>query len=358
MTGDPPIAPADLDLIAGLIDCLPDPVLLLAGDRHVVAANSAAADLLGGDVVGRDLALALRHPAALEAVARALAGDDPAEPVEISLPVPVGLIFELLAKRLPDGAGSAARVLLVFRDVTLAKGAEKMRADFVANVSHELRSPLTALVGFIETLQGPARDDDEARTHFLSIMDDEAKRMVRLIEDLLSLSKVETNEHLRPEGRVAPAALLRQIAETLGDRARQRDMTIVIEADESLPPIAGDSDQLIEVIHNLVDNAVKYGEPGTAVVVVAKAVDRIPDVGGEGVSIAVRNEGEGIAAEHLPRLTERFYRVDKGRSRSMGGTGLGLAIVKHIVNRHRGRLTIESRPGEGAIFTVYLPAAG
>ena len=232
-----------------------------------------------------------------------------------------------------------------------------MRADFVANVSHELRSPLTSLLGFIETLRGPARDDPAARERFLEVMDGQAKRMARLIDELLSLSRVEAEEHLPPDGRVDITNLLYEIGKSLDMRAAARGMKIEIDCDPSLPAALGERDELTLVFRNLIENALNYGRSGTAVTVTASAIERVPSSGVPGISISVRDRGDGIAAEHIPRLTERFYRVDKGRSRSMGGSGLGLAIVKHIANRHRGRLTIDSRVAEGSVFTVMLPAA-
>ncbi len=342
----------DLAILTGALALLPDPIVLIDAERQVVGLNPAAAALLGSDAEGRDLALSLRHPAALEAVAEALAGGRP-EAVEVISPVPVGQAFEALARRLEEPSGGF--VLLALRDITLARGAERMRADFVANVSHELRSPLASLIGFIETLEGEARDDAEARERFLAIMGEEAGRMARLIDDLLSLSKVESGEHLRPEEEVAVEKLLATVCRTLGGRDRERRIELDLEI-KSLAAVPGDADQLTEVFHNLIDNALKYGPCGRPVRIEAVTVDRIPELGGAGIRISVHNEGEGIEPQHLSRLTERFYRADKGRSRALGGTGLGLAIVKHIVNRHRGKLSIASRTGHGTTFTIYLPS--
>jgi two-component system, OmpR family, phosphate regulon sensor histidine kinase PhoR len=237
-----------------------------------------------------------------------------------------------------------------------------MRADFIANASHELRTPLTTLTGFIETLRGPAREDAEARERFLAIMHEQAARMIRLVEDLLSLSRIELNEHVMPQGRVALGPLLHHLADALELRAGERGMCIRLDLPPDLPDVLGDRDELAQVFQNLVDNGIKYGRAASEITV-ATATGVRPlysgDTGGSAfVSVAVRDRGEGIAREHLPRLTERFYRVDTARSREMGGTGLGLAIVKHILNRHRGFLEIESTPGMGSVFTVFLrPAA-
>ncbi len=351
-TADAGIAP----LLGPVIDAIPDPLLLLDAGRRVLAANAAARELLGPRGTGRDLSLWLRHPEVLDAVA-AVMGGERRRTVTLTLPVPVQRSFEVHAVRLDEPA-RPIHAVLVLHDITLAEGAERIRTDFVANVSHELRSPLSSLVGFIETLKGAARDDEAARMRFLDIMEAEADRMARLIDDLLSLSRVEANEHVPPQGEVASLALVEEVAATLAERARERNVRIEISARGNVPPVQGDRDELTEVFHNLIDNALKYGRPGMPVHISIRRVDRIPELGGAGVAFAVRDHGEGIAPEHIPRLTERFYRVDKGRSRSLGGTGLGLAIVKHIVNRHRGRLSIESTLGEGSTFTVYLPVAG
>jgi two-component system phosphate regulon sensor histidine kinase PhoR len=246
---------------------------------------------------------------------------------------------------------------VLLHDVTAARRSDRMRADFVANASHELRTPLASLLGFVETLRGPARDDAEARERFLGIMHEQATRMARLIDDLLSLSRIEMNEHVPPTGRVDIAEALRRVAETLQQKAAARGMRIELDAPEDLPPVVGDADELAQLFQNLVDNAVKYGRPETKVRVAARRSERSLPGAPASIEVGVADEGEGIAREHLPRLTERFYRVDTARSRAAGGTGLGLAIVKHIVGRHRGALEIESERGRGSTFTVRLPAA-
>jgi two-component system phosphate regulon sensor histidine kinase PhoR len=225
---------------------------------------------------------------------------------------------------------------------------EQMRVDFIANVSHELRTPLASLAGFIETLQGQARDDAAARERFLGIMADQTSRMGRLVEDLLSLSQIELDEHNRPAGRVDIPTRVDQTLEELEPVARERSVTLIADLPEGLPPVNGDGDQVAQVLRNLIENAIKYGREGGEVRIAAARV-------GDTVSLTVQDNGEGIPREHLHRLTERFYRVDAARSRRAGGTGLGLAIVKHIVNRHRGRLAITSTPGEGSRFTVFWP---
>lgn len=341
-----------------LLERLPDPVILLNSAREIVAVNAPARDALGIELLGRDLALSLRHPDVLSAVEAVLSGLSSVTQ-EVTLPVPVARSFTLHAGDLPTSSDPhAPRVMLVLRDETRAKRAEQSRADFIANASHELRSPLAALIGFIETLRGPASDDAAARDRFLGIMQAEAHRMARLIEDLLSLSRVEINEHVPPRQQVDLRGVLSAVAETLAGRADERQMKIALDLPDELPDVIGDTDQLAQVFHNLADNAVKYGRAGTHIRIIARSAGRLPGLHGAGVAVAVADEGDGIEPVHLPRLTERFYRADKGPSRQLGGTGLGLAIVKHIVNRHRGRLTIESTVGKGSTFTVLLPAAG
>jgi two-component system phosphate regulon sensor histidine kinase PhoR len=237
-----------------------------------------------------------------------------------------------------------------------------MRSDFIANASHELRTPISVLLGCIQTLRGSARDDPEAQAEFFGLMQTQAERMSRLVDDLLSLSRIELNEHTLPSEQVDVPHIVRQVVEALAFNAQARGIRIETDFPGELPTIPGDPDELSQVFQNLIDNAVKYGAEDSIVRITARVArdDIPPSLPGESacLAIAIRDHGEGIPPEHLPRLTERFYRVDTARSRELGGTGLGLAIVKHVVNRHRGALTIDSEPGEGSIFTVFLPAAG
>ena len=226
-----------------------------------------------------------------------------------------------------------------------------MRADFVANASHELKTPIAGLLGFIETLRGPARDDVQARERFLGIMAEQADRMRRLVDDLLMLSRIEQHEHSRPDAAIEIDRVLKGVLDLLQLKASGRKVALELHVEADLPRAVGDYDELTIVFQNLVDNAIKYTKPNTPVRVTARLL------GQDRVAVAVSDEGDGIPAAHLPRLTERFYRVDAARSRQLGGTGLGLAIVKHVVNRHRGRLDIQSTPGRGSTFTVVLPAA-
>ena len=351
-----PKTQVDISLASAILDALPDPVLLLDKRRHVVASNRAANALLGEGVHGRDVCLTLRHPDAQNAVKTALDGKPSKDNIEIIFDSPVRRVYQLQVMNIPKEASNTVRAVVALHDLTTLKHVEDMRADFVANVSHELRSPLSSLTGFIETLQTTAKDDAKARERFLSVMDGETSRMARLIEDLLSLSRIEVKEHIRPTARVNLSDILATVAQSVELRAAQKGMSIDIHMDNDLPPISGDTDQLHQVLQNLIDNAVTYGAEKTTVNVSLKTLKVFAGTDTPGVKISVENFGEGISEEHLARLTERFYRVDKGRSRAMGGTGLGLAIVKHIVNRHRGHLLIDSELGKGSVFSVHLPA--
>ena len=342
-----------------VIAAVPDPLILLDERRRIVPANAQAAAFIGITPEPRDLAAAFRNPAVL-AAADAVLGGERARVVDFSLTVPVERQLRARFARIDHLSPDGAVAVLSLHDITELKRAEQMRADFIANASHELRTPLATLIGFIETLRGPAREDAEARERFLAIMHGQASRMSRLVEDLMSLSRIELNEHVMPRDRVALSPLLRQIAETLELRAGERDICIRLAVPPDLPDVLGDRDELAQVFQNLIDNAIKYGRSGSEIMLQAETASR-PNWGSSSsenamVCVAVCDQGEGIPREHLPRLTERFYRVDTARSREMGGTGLGLAIVKHILNHHRGFLEVESTPGVGSVFTVFLRA--
>lgn len=341
---------------ARFLDGLTDPVLLVDPSRIIVGGNRAARLLLGAGAVGTKLDELLNNPEIREAVEASLGGAR-GTTREISLPYPISRTYDLNIWRLPDlKSPGPAWAMMIFHDVTASKKAAQMRADFVANVSHELRSPLSALLGFIETLQGPARDDPEASDRFLGIMEAEARRMTRLINDLLALSKLETEEHIRPEDEVELGPILSHVTNLLSVRASERSMEIEIEWPEDLPAVLGDPDELTQVFQNLVSNAVSYGRPESRIRIAAARLENLADGAVTGVKVSITNDGDGIPEEEIPRITERFYRVDKGRSRSMGGTGLGLAIVKHIVARHRGQLDVRSTPGAQTTFSVSLPS--
>jgi two-component system phosphate regulon sensor histidine kinase PhoR len=351
------VADEKLAAAEAVIAAVPDPLILLDERRRIVRANAQAAAFIGITPEPRDLAAGLRNPAVLAAADAVLRGER-ARVIDFSLTVPVERLLRARFARIDHPSPDGAVAVLSLHDITELKRAEQMRADFIANASHELRTPLATLIGFIETLRGPAREDAEARERFLAIMHGQASRMTRLVEDLMSLSRIELNEHMMPRDRVAVSPLLRQIAETLELRAAERDMRIRLAVPPDLPDVLGDRDELAQVFQNLIDNSIKYGRTGTEIMI--RAATGLPPAressGSQNavVCVAVCDQGEGIPREHLPRLTERFYRVDTARSREMGGTGLGLAIVKHILNHHRGFLEVESTPGVGSAFTVFL----
>ena len=355
---DEPRAPRVGDpLIEAVLAGLPDPVVALDRRGDVVALNARATAVAPALRPGEPVSLGLRVPEVLEAIRRARASGI-AQRVEFSERVPLDRWYEVIVTPIssPAVAANPGLVLLAFHDLTPLRRVEEMRADFVANASHELRTPLAALSGFIDTLRGSAREDPAARERFLPIMQAQADRMARLIDDLLSLSRIELNAHLRPDKQVDVGAIVRQVADSLQTLARDRNVEVKTIGSSAPLLVPGDRDELIRVFENLVENALKYAASGKRVDI-ALSVGEGPD-GKREARIAVRDRGPGIAPEHLPRLTERFYRVDVSESRAQGGTGLGLALVKHILNRHGGRLTIESAPGQGATFTVHLPIAG
>ena len=338
-----------------ILDAVPDALLFVDERARVDGANRAARRLFGAAVVGRALSAVVDRPGLLDSVTRAIERAVESD-VEISLAQPVMRDFRAHVAPL-DGEGA----VVVLHDETEVKRSEQLRVDFVANASHEIRSPLAAIVGLLETVRGPARDDADARERFLEVMAAEAARMAQLVEDLLSLSKIEMREHALPTGLISLTAVAEEVAATLSHRAEARRMTIAVDGADELPPIVGDADEIALMIRNLVLNSIIYGREGTLVRVALRACEAPPELpwAEDGaVAVAVTDESDGIAPEHIARLTERFYWVDKGRSRKAGGTGLGLAIVKHVVSRHRGLLAIESTPGVGSSFTIYIPAAG
>jgi two-component system phosphate regulon sensor histidine kinase PhoR len=341
--------------LEAVIAGVPDPVIALDRNGRVLTVNESARSLAPALRLGEPVSLALRMPELIEAIGRAYATGDE-QRVEYSERVPIDRWFEVIVKpvRRDPKLPMPDLVLMTFHDLTPLRRVEEMRADFVANASHELRTPLAALSGFIETLQGSAREDAKARERFLPIMQEQARRMARLIDDLLSLSRIELNAHRRPDTPVDLVPIVRQVADGLQTLARDRGVTVNIDAANALR-VPGDRDELVRVFENLVENALKYGAAGKRVDI-GFSEGESPE-GEQEARISVRDYGPGIAPEHVPRLTERFYRVDVRESRAQGGTGLGLALVKHILNRHHGRLLIESMPGAGATFTIYLPLA-
>jgi two-component system phosphate regulon sensor histidine kinase PhoR len=338
-----------------IVERLPDPLVVLGADRSVRRANAAARAAFGGDIQA-----VLRHPDLRAAIERAIAGGPTAPPqtAQLRVPVPVPREIQATVVGLDSPLSGGGGVLAVLSDRTREKVVERTRADFVANASHELRTPLASLIGFISTLRGPAADDPPAQKRFLEIMAEQAERMNRLIDDLLSLSRVEITEHQAPNEKVDMEELIERLLAGFEIAFRQRGTTLDWKTFPNMPWVIGDTDQLEQVAQNLLDNALKYGKQGGTIRVrLEPPVPGGPFPARAGVVFSVADDGPGIPKQHLPRLTERFYRVDTGRSRAIGGTGLGLAIVKHIVNRHRGALHIESEPGQGAKFSVWLPAA-
>jgi two-component system phosphate regulon sensor histidine kinase PhoR len=372
----------DQPAFAALVDSLPDPVMVVsardeedASDRRLVFANLAARELLRIQTAGGPLVSAIRHPEVLEAVDESLFGNLNGE-AAYETGGAQDRFWRVRTRPLAPAADGARLALMVIRDETDSRRNERMRADFLANASHELRTPLASLTGFIETLRGHARDDANARERFLGVMAGQAGRMARLIDDLLSLSRIELNEHIAPEGKVDVALVTLDVIAALAPLAAERGVKLQTRiAERGRAMITGDRDQMVQVAQNLIDNALKFSVPGGTVEI--DVVDDVtaeaalaptrpgaarlsllsPDpVGGERfVALRCADHGAGIAREHLPRLSERFYRVEGQKSGERLGTGLGLAIVKHIINRHRGGLAIESVEGDGTTFTVYLP---
>lgn len=330
-----------------MIEAIPDAALVIDAGRRVLAVNGRLAELQNV-VTGKHISQ-LRDPELLEAVEKAIETDTPQQ-FEMRIVLPIERQLSGIATPLSAAETGAPVLLIVLRDRTEVERLAQMRADFVANASHELRTPLASLKGFIETLQGAAKNDPQARDQFLAIMQQQADRMTRLIEDLLSLSRIEMNEHVAPTAVVDVAEIAGTTAEAMQPIAAENGRHLTISLLAQPATVAGDRDQLAQVLQNLIQNAIKYGrEHGTAAVSVRQE--------GERIALVVADDGIGIAPEHIPRLTERFYRVSAKESRERGGTGLGLAIVKHIVNRHRGELRVSSQLGKGSTFTVLLPQA-
>ena len=369
-------------LLERVFDALTDPVLIISGGeaddiagRRIVLANKAARDLLRTPRQDGLLVSTVRDPGVLEAVDEALFARV-ARVIDYAPGGTSGRYWKASVRPLSDDVGATLAVLEL-RDETDARRTEMTRVDFLANASHELRTPLASLTGFIETLKGHAKDDPVARDRFLDIMATQADRMTRLVADLMSLSRIELNEHIPPSGRVDLARAAADVVDAVSVLTQAKGITLKIDNDGEAVTIDADRDQIIQVIQNLVDNAVKYSPEGAQVDIVIRKGLNVEAAGGarvEGAArlalvtpirkpgtlyavVTVRDHGPGMARETLPRLTERFYRVEGQKSGDRSGTGLGLAIVKHIVNRHRGGLTVESAPGQGAAFSTFFPMA-
>lgn len=342
-----------------LLDSLPDILIMCNDDLTIIRTNKAARSLFGQNLANRHLSTVIRNDVLLNGAATVVE-ELKGRGVEFHLDEPLPADFKAVIERFPIASSGGISVIIALNDITSLKRVEKMRADFVANASHEIRTPLASIKGFIETLRGPAKDDEQARGAFLQVMDEQATRMSTLINDLLSLSKIEMNAHTLPQGRVDLLRVIRNEKEAFVWAAQEKNMTMRVELSDTLPPVRGEERELMQVVHNLIGNAIKYGNASTEIVITLRVTSVIPQDPNfvkqtRAVCVSVADSGDGIPKEHLSRLTERFYRVDSARTRTVGGTGLGLAIVKHIINRHRGVLTVDSVVGEGSIFSVYLP---
>ena len=337
-----------------LLNGLQEAVFVLDHKRHILSANQAAEKLFGQSHVGQDFVKVTRNPDCLGAIADVLLQERGSRQVDF-IDANSRANLQINVTSLGTDNEDGARALVCVQDISDMHEAEQMRSDFVANVSHELRSPLTALSGFIETIADLDDDERDNRKRFLGLMDMEAKRMIRLISDLLSLSKVESRQRQRPQGKANVCAIIDRVRTTLADLAEKEEKTFEVSLPDDLPEVPGSEDELTQVFQNLVENAVKYGRRKSKVFINAEVSRKVAGLNGPALVVEVSDEGEGIAQHHIPRLTERFYRVDTHRSRNKGGTGLGLAIVKHIINRHRGRFSISSEEGVGSRFFIALP---
>jgi two-component system phosphate regulon sensor histidine kinase PhoR len=334
--------PSDMSPDHELIAALPDGALVVDGGDKIIAANGPVRDALELEVVGLQAAMVLRSSALAAAIASVRKDGSP---LTVDIDIHGRPPRQFSAHIAP--IGTSGRLLILLKDLTREQRIERMRSDFVANASHELRTPLASISGAIETLQGAAKNDAKARESFLATMLAQAQRMKRLIDDLLSLSRVEMNEHVLPKARVDLSEISKQAGANMAMLAREAKVALVTDAGAPVS-VRGNGDELLQVAQNLIENAIKYGGSGGRVEVTCERK------GSRGL-LSVKDHGPGIAEIHLPRLTERFYRVSTKESRALGGTGLGLAIVKHIVSRHRGRLDIQSAPFEGSTFTVSIP---
>ncbi|WP_341760503.1 ATP-binding protein [Candidatus Endowatersipora endosymbiont of Watersipora subatra] len=344
--------------LQNILNAIEEPVVLISDERYITQLNRSAEEILGVGLQGQPFVRALRHPDAIRCLNIVFENTGKSRAnIQLSTPTPTTYQFTAIYLDNVDHATKGQPVVVVtLRDVSPLLEAAQMRSDFVANVSHELRSPLTTLSGMIETLQSSAKKDPKIVRRFLRIMQIEAERMDRLIDDLLSLSRVEAEEKIRPTERVELIRIIKRVCTTVSERNKMLERKILFQPECEECMIMGNSDQLLQVFLNLIENAIKYSKPGGDITISLHRHSSAPQFLHPVWLISVEDQGEGIEAEHIPRLSERFYRIDNGRSRKMGGTGLGLAIVKHILSRHRGRMTIQSIPGSGTKVTVFLPA--
>jgi len=344
----PPVEP--LHIAASIIDALPEPAILFSRDGTILSSNGKARDLFGGLRPGLHISSATRSPQVLDAVMDC--GPEKAQrTVTFSERVPVERYMAATVSHLEAVPEREPFTLLFLRDLTEQRRLDQLRSDFIANASHEIKTPLASLLGFIETLQGAARHDEAARDRFLPIMAKQGERMARLIDNLMSLSRVEMRAHLKPRDVVEISELVRHTCDALEPMASEANVDVQVHSELDGVQVLGDRDELTQVFINLVHNAIKYGRPGSHVAV---KLERQQSGGSSMIAISIEDDGPGIDSQHLPRLTERFYRVPGSAAMEKGGTGLGLAIVKHVVNRHRGELRISSKVGSGTKFTVIL----
>ena len=345
-----------------LVDTLPDMLIMTDEDLRIVRTNRSARLMFGQNLAGKHLSDIFESDVLINAVitvVESLKGHE----VDFHISEPEPKDIHAIIERFPIASKGGMAVIITLNDITQLKRIQKMRADFVANASHEIRTPLTSIAGLIELLQGPAKDDAEAREKFLGMMAEQSERMKNLITDLLSLSKIEMSAHTIPTNVVDILRVVKQEKDHFEWAAKQKDITINIDGADNLPKVRGEENELKQVMHNLIGNAIKYGNADSEVLVSLRVTSDLPRdphfVKTKRVlQVTVRDEGEGIPKEHLPRLTECFYRVDSARTRKVGGTGLGLAIVKHILQRHRAVMRVESVVGEGSSFHVYMPLSG
>lgn len=342
-----------------LVDTLPDILIMTNDDKVIVRTNRAARNIFGQNLASRNLRDIIPNDKLINAIT-AVVEDIQGQEIEFHLEEPTPRDFQAIIERFPIPSAGGISIVITMTDITSQKRIQRMRADFVANASHEIRTPLASIIGFIETLRGPAKDDERARDEFLKVIAEQAERMSKLLNDLLSLSKIEMNAHQLPTGRVDLLRIIRGEKQHFEWACKQKNINIRMKLSDSMPPTRGEDEELAQVIRNLLGNAIKYTMPDTDVVITAKLTTQLPDDPvfrslNRAICFSVQDQGEGIPPEHIPRLTERFYRVDSARTRKVGGTGLGLSIVKHVLNRHHGIMQIESVPGEGSIFSVFLP---
>ena len=342
-----------------LVDTLPDILIMTNDNKMIVRTNRAARNIFGQNLAHRHLRDIIPNETLMNAIA-AVIEDLHGQEVEFHLGEPFMKDFQAIIERFPIPSEGGISIVITLTDITQQKRIQRMRADFVANASHEIRTPLASIIGFIETLRGPAKDDEGAREEFLKVMADQAERMSKLVNDLLSLSKVEMNVNAAPISKVDLLRIIRAEKQHFEWACKQKNVSVRLKLNDNLPPTKGDDEELAQVVRNLMGNAIKYTNSDTEVIITAKLTSSLPDDPlmrnlSRAIYFSIQDHGEGISKEHIPRLTERFYRVDTARTRKVGGTGLGLAIVKHVLNRHHGVLMIESEVGRGSTFSVYLP---